>query len=61
MSILDKIIGTHSQRELKRINGTVDKIESLRTQMQALSDEELKSKLFARLDCLMDIRNLFEV
>lgn len=24
-------------------------------------DEELKSKLFARLDCLMDIKNLFEV
>ncbi len=44
MSIIDKIIGTHSQRELKRINGTVDKIESLRPQMQALSDEELRAK-----------------
>ena len=44
MSILDKIIGTHSQRELKRIRGTVDAIENLRPQMQALSDEELRAK-----------------
>ncbi len=44
MSILDKIIGTHSQRELKRIKSTVDAIEAMRPQMQALSDEELKGK-----------------
>ncbi len=41
---IDKIIGTHSERELKRIRGTVDKIESLRESMQALSDEELRAK-----------------
>ncbi|MBO6239843.1 MAG: preprotein translocase subunit SecA [Butyrivibrio sp.] len=44
MSIIDKIIGTHSERELKRIRGTVDAIEALRPKMQALSDEELKGK-----------------
>ena len=41
MSLLDKIIGTHSERELKRIAPIVDKIESLRPAMQALTDEEL--------------------
>ncbi len=40
----DKIIGTHSQREVKRILPLADKVESLRSQMQALSDEELKGK-----------------
>ena len=44
MSILDKIIGTHSQRELRRISPTVDAIEALRPTMQALSDEELRAK-----------------
>ena len=44
MKIIDKVIGTHSQREVKRILPLADKVESLRTQMQALSDEELKGK-----------------
>ena len=44
MKLVEKIFGTHSQRELKMIMPTVDKIESLRPQMQALSDEELKAK-----------------
>ncbi len=44
MSILDKIIGTHSERELKRIRATVDSIEAMQPQMQALSDDELKAK-----------------
>ncbi|MBE5831085.1 MAG: preprotein translocase subunit SecA [Butyrivibrio sp.] len=44
MSILDKIIGTHSERELKRIRSTVDSIEAMQPQMHALSDEELKAK-----------------
>jgi preprotein translocase subunit SecA len=42
--ISDKIFGTHSQRELKRIMPLVDKIEALRPTMQALSDEELAGK-----------------
>ena len=44
MKIIDKLFGTHSERELKRIAPLVDKIESLRPAMQALSDEELKGK-----------------
>ncbi len=44
MKFVEKIFGTHSQRELKMIMPIVDKIESLRPQMQALSDEELKAK-----------------
>ncbi len=44
MSLVNKIFGTHSERELKRIEGTVQKIESLRPDMQALSDKELKAK-----------------
>ncbi len=44
MKIIDKIIGTHSQREVKRILPLADKVDSLRSQMQALSDEELKGK-----------------
>ena len=44
MNVLTKVFGTHSQRELKRITPIVDKIESLRPTMQALSDEELRGK-----------------
>ena len=44
MKIIDKLFGTHSERELKRIAPVVDQIEALRPTMQALSDEELKSK-----------------
>ncbi len=40
----DKIFGTHSQRELKRIRPIVEKIESLRPEMQALTDEQLRDK-----------------
>ncbi|MGN0342912.1 MAG: preprotein translocase subunit SecA [Roseburia sp.] len=44
MKAIEKIFGTHSERELKRIYPIVDKIESYRESMQALSDEELKNK-----------------
>ena len=44
MSLVDKIIGTHSERELKRIRSRVDAIEALRPQMQALTDDELRAK-----------------
>ena len=48
MNLVQKIFGTHSERELKIINPIVDKIESLRPTMVALTDEELKNntKLF---------------
>ena len=44
MSIIEKIFGTHSERELKSVYAIADKIESYRPQMQALSDEELRGK-----------------
>ena len=44
MKIIDKIFGTHSQRELKRIEPIVAKVESYDEAMQKLSDDELKHK-----------------
>ncbi len=44
MNVVEKVFGTHSERELKRIYPIVDKIEAMRDSMMALSDEELKSK-----------------
>ena len=44
MSVIEKIFGTHSERELKRIEPIVNKIEDLRPAMQALTDEELRNK-----------------
>ena len=44
MKAIEKIFGTHSERELKRIYPLIDKIEALRPDMQALSDEELRRK-----------------
>ena len=44
MGIFDKIFGTHSERELKRIYPIVDKVEALRDSMMALSDDQLKAK-----------------
>ena len=44
MKLFDKVFGTRSEREVKRIISIVDKIEALRPDMQALSDEGLKAK-----------------
>ena len=44
MGFFSKILGTHSQRELKRIYPLVDKIEALSAVMEKLTDEELKNK-----------------
>ena len=44
MKLSEKIFGTHSSRELKRIMPLVDKIEELRSTMQAMTDEELKDQ-----------------
>ena len=44
MNIVNKVFGTHSERELKRIAGMVDKIESLRPSMLQLTDGQLKEK-----------------
>ena len=44
MNIIEKVFGTHSERELKLIYPIVDKIEALRPEMVALTDEELRDK-----------------
>ena len=44
MNVFSKVFGTHSQREVKRIMPLVEKTESLRPEMQKLSDEELREK-----------------
>ena len=44
MGIMNKVFGTHSERELKRINPIVEKIESYRPSMMELPDEQLKGK-----------------
>ena len=44
MGILTKLVGTHSEREVKRVLPIVDKIESLEPEYEKLSDEELKNK-----------------
>ena len=44
MSLAEKIFGTHSQREVKRITPLVDRIEALRDDMMSKSDEELRAK-----------------
>ncbi|MDE6686389.1 MAG: preprotein translocase subunit SecA [Lachnospiraceae bacterium] len=44
MKLIEKVFGTHSERELKRIETLVNKIEALRPTMQALSDSELRGK-----------------
>ena len=44
MSIIEKVFGTHSDRELKRIEPIVKKIESYRDEMGKLTDEELRGR-----------------
>ncbi|MCQ2491878.1 MAG: preprotein translocase subunit SecA [Lachnospiraceae bacterium] len=42
MGLFDKIFGTHSDKEIKRISKVVDRIESLESKMEALSDDDLR-------------------
>ena len=43
MGLLGKIFPSHNDRELKRINKIVDKVEALEEKFKAMSDEELKA------------------
>ena len=42
MSLADKLFGTHSERQIKKLKSTVDKIEALAEKYGAMSDEELR-------------------
>ena len=44
MGLGTKLFGTHSERELKKIEPIIKKIESMDEEMQGLSDEQLKAK-----------------
>lgn len=43
-SFIERIVGSYSERELKRINPIVDEIEALETEIKSLSDTQLKAK-----------------
>ena len=51
MGFIQKIFGTHSEHELKRIYPIADAVEALEPQMQSLSDEELRAKRIQRQTC----------
>ena len=61
MSVISKVFGTRSEREVKRISKLVDKIEALRPDMQKLSDEELKGKTRAYKNRLAEGETLDEL
>lgn len=44
MNLVEKVFGTHSEREVKRVEHIADKIEALRPAMMELSDEQLREK-----------------
>ena len=44
MGLFSKVFGTRSQREVKALNATVDKIEALEEEYRALSDHDLRAK-----------------
>ena len=44
MGFIEKLFGTYSEREVKRLGSVVDKIQSLDESMQKLSDDELRNK-----------------
>ncbi len=44
MGIVKKIVGSHSERELKRHKGTLEKVLSLKPEMEKLSDDEMRAK-----------------
>ena len=44
MGLLSKVVGTHSEREVRRVIPLVDKIEAMEPEMEKLSDEELRGK-----------------
>ncbi|WP_369461550.1 hypothetical protein [Thermoclostridium stercorarium] len=44
MKLLEKIFGTYSEREIRKIEPIIDRIEALESEMQKLSDAELRAK-----------------
>ena len=44
MGFLEKLFGTYSEREVKKLQSIADKIEALDESMQKLTNEELQAK-----------------
>ena len=61
MNLIEKVFGTHSERELKMIRPIVTKIESLRPDMMAMSDEELRDQTRIFIERLADGATLDDV
>lgn len=61
MGFVEKVFGTHSDREIKRLTPIVDKIESFRPQMMDLSDSQLKDKTSEFKDRLKDGKTLDDI
>ena len=61
MNIIQKIFGTHSQNELKRVYPIADAVMALDEDMQKLSDEELKAKTKEFKECLENGETLDDI
>lgn len=61
MSLLDKIFGTYSEREIKKIRPIMEKVLALDTEMQALSDEALQAKTKEFKDRVSDGESLDDI
>ncbi|MBT6596184.1 MAG: hypothetical protein HOB34_08820, partial [Nitrospina sp.] len=44
LSFIKKLVGTHNDREIKRIQAKVDAVNALESEIKALSDDQLKAK-----------------
>ncbi len=60
-AVIEKVFGTHSAREIKRIEGMVRDIEELRPKMMSLSDEELQGKTVEFKNRLADGETLDDI
>ncbi|MCY6485645.1 preprotein translocase subunit SecA [Clostridium aestuarii] len=61
MSFFEKIFGTYSDRQLKKLSALVDKIESYDEEIQKLTDEQLKNKTFEFKERLQNEETLEDI
>ena len=61
MGLFDKLFGSYSDRELKRITPIVDKIEKLEARYQAMSDSELQAQTAVFKDRLANGEDLDDI
>ena len=61
MNIIQKIFGTHSQNELKRVYPIADAVMALDEDMQKLSDEELKAKTKEKRRQTLRLKNVWKM